>query len=101
LKRLRTLEWEEGLGLPLAADLDSELRGLLEGVMTRLIGHLPHSSRFLAQTARPSPPTPDYLSPRLAADPHSSRLKPSPSSSNCHACGIHSGLASRLRRSAR
>jgi hypothetical protein len=53
LKRLRTLGWEEGLRLPLAADLDSELRALLEGVMTRLIGHLPHSSRFLAQTARP------------------------------------------------
>ena len=35
-----------------AADLDTELRALLEGVMTRLIGHLPRSSRFLAQTAR-------------------------------------------------
>jgi len=52
LKRLRTLGWEEGLRLPLAADLDTELRALLEGVMTRLIGHLPRSSRFLAQTAR-------------------------------------------------
>jgi recombinational DNA repair protein (RecF pathway) len=52
LKRLRTLGWEEGLRLPLAADLDSELRALLEGVMTRLIGQLPRSSRFLAQTAR-------------------------------------------------
>jgi recombinational DNA repair protein (RecF pathway) len=58
LKRLRALGWEEGLRLPLAADLDAELRALLEGVMTRLIGHLPRSSRFLAQTARTLTPHP-------------------------------------------
>ena len=28
----------------------------LEGVMTRLMGHVPHSSRFLAQTRRPLSP---------------------------------------------
>jgi DNA repair protein RecO (recombination protein O) len=52
LKRLRALAWEEGLRLPLAADLDAELAATLEGVMTRLMGHLPRSSRFLAQTRR-------------------------------------------------
>ena len=52
LKRLRALAWEEGLRLPLAAELDAELASTLEGVMSRLIGHLPRSSRFLAQTRR-------------------------------------------------
>ncbi len=52
LRRLRTLAWEEGLRLPLAVDLDAELRTLLDGVMGRLIGHVPRSSRFLAQTGR-------------------------------------------------
>ena len=46
------LAWEEGLRLPLAADLDAELAATLEGVMTRLIGHVPRSTRFLAQTRR-------------------------------------------------
>ena len=30
----------------------AELAATLEGVMTRLMGHLPRSSRFLAQTRR-------------------------------------------------
>ncbi len=32
--------------------LDAELAATLEGVMTRLIGHVPRSTRFLAQTRR-------------------------------------------------
>jgi hypothetical protein len=47
------MAWEEGLRLPLAAELDAELAATLEGVMTRLMGHLPRSSRFLAQTRAP------------------------------------------------
>ena len=62
LKRLRALAWEEGLRLPLAAELDAELAATLEGVMTRLMGHLPRSSRFLAQTRRPLSPLPAPLS---------------------------------------
>ena len=58
LKRLRALAWEEGLRLPLAAGLDAELAASLEGVMTRLMGHLPRSSRFLAQTRRTLSPLP-------------------------------------------
>jgi hypothetical protein len=52
LKRLRALAWEEGIRLPLAPDLDEELTATVEGVMGRLIGSLPRSSRFLAQTRR-------------------------------------------------
>ena len=52
LKRLRALGWEEGIRLPLAADLDGELTVAVEGMMGRLIGSLPRSSRFLTQTRR-------------------------------------------------
>lgn len=52
LKRLRSLAWEEGIRLPLAADLDAELAATVEGVMGRLMGSLPRSSRFLIQTRR-------------------------------------------------
>jgi len=52
LKRLRTLGWDEGIRLPLAAALDAELAATVEGVMGRLIGSLPRASRFLAQTRR-------------------------------------------------
>jgi DNA repair protein RecO (recombination protein O) len=61
LKRLRAMAWEEGLRLPLAVELDAELAATLEGVMTRLMGHVPHSSRFLAQTRRPFSPLPAPL----------------------------------------
>jgi DNA repair protein RecO (recombination protein O) len=61
LKRLRAIAWEEGLRLPLAVELDAELAATLEGVMTRLMGHVPHSSRFLAQTRRPLSPLPAPL----------------------------------------
>jgi len=63
LKRLRMLAWEEALRLPLAADLDDELATVLEGLLARLMGRYPLSSRFLAQTRRsaslvsePAPP---------------------------------------------
>ena len=55
LKRLRALSWEEALRLNLAADLDAELAGLLEGLLARLMGRYPLSSRFIAQTRRVSP----------------------------------------------
>jgi DNA repair protein RecO (recombination protein O) len=47
LRRLRELAWDEGLRLPLAADLDAELGTLVEGLMARLIGRLPRSTRFI------------------------------------------------------
>jgi DNA repair protein RecO (recombination protein O) len=65
LKRLRTLSWDEALRLHLAAELDLELAAVLEGVMARLMGRYPLSSRFLSQTrhslsmaAEPTPPSP-------------------------------------------
>ncbi|OGK77932.1 MAG: DNA repair protein RecO [Candidatus Rokubacteria bacterium GWC2_70_16] len=56
LGRLRGLSWEEGLRLPLSPALDEELTGVLEGTVTRLMGQVPRSLRFLAQTRRPLPP---------------------------------------------
>lgn len=61
LRRLRAMAWEEGLRLALAADLDAELSATLEGVMARLIGHLPRSSRFLTQTRRSLPHHPSPI----------------------------------------
>jgi DNA repair protein RecO (recombination protein O) len=52
LKRLRALSWEEALRLNLAAELDGELAAVLEGLLARLMGRYPLSSRFLAQTRR-------------------------------------------------
>jgi DNA repair protein RecO (recombination protein O) len=52
LKRLRALSWEEALRLNLAADLDAELGVVLEGLLARLMGRYPLSSRFLTQTRR-------------------------------------------------
>ena len=63
LKRLRALSWEEALRLNLAAELDTELAAVVEGLLARLMGRYPLSSRFLSQTRRflsmvsePSPP---------------------------------------------
>lgn len=63
LTRLRALSWEEALRLNLAAELDAELIAVLEGLVARLMGRYPLSSRFLAQTRRslsivaePTPP---------------------------------------------
>ena len=62
LTRLRALSWEEALRLNLAADLDAELVAVLEGLVARLMGRYPLSSRFLTQTRRSlsmvSEPTP-------------------------------------------
>jgi DNA repair protein RecO (recombination protein O) len=52
LKRLRALSWEESLRLNLAGSLDAELAAVLEGVVARLMGRYPLSSRFLTQTRR-------------------------------------------------
>ena len=52
LKRLRTLSWEEALRLNLAADLDAELAAVLEGLLARLMGRYPLSSRFISPTRR-------------------------------------------------
>ena len=52
LKRLRALSWEEALRLNLAAELDAELAVVLEGLLARLMGRYPLSSRFLSQTRR-------------------------------------------------
>jgi DNA repair protein RecO (recombination protein O) len=52
LIRLRALRWEAALRLPLAPDLESELGAVVEGLITRLIGHAPRSARFLAQIRR-------------------------------------------------
>ena len=52
LKRLRALSWDEALRLGLAAPLDTELGAVLEGLLARLMGRYPLSSRFLVQTRR-------------------------------------------------
>ena len=52
LKRLRALSWDEALRLNLAAELDAELAVVLEGLLARLMGRYPLSSRFLSQTRR-------------------------------------------------
>jgi len=50
--RLRGLRWDEALRLPLAPRLDEELTALLEAAISRLIGQVPRSLRFMAQTRR-------------------------------------------------
>jgi DNA repair protein RecO (recombination protein O) len=52
LKRLRELRWEEMLRLTLAPRLEGEVGDILEGVITRLVGQIPRSTRFLAQIGR-------------------------------------------------
>jgi DNA repair protein RecO (recombination protein O) len=52
LTRMRALSWEEALRLRLTAELDSELAAVLEGVVARLLGRYPLSSRFMLQTRR-------------------------------------------------
>jgi DNA repair protein RecO (recombination protein O) len=63
LKRLRELRWEDALRLPLVASLEIEVAAVVEGVIARLAGQIPRSSRFLAQmrralsrVAEPAPP---------------------------------------------
>jgi DNA repair protein RecO (recombination protein O) len=52
LERLHGLGWDEGLRLPFGPALTRELAGVLEGVIARLMGRVPHASRFMAQTRR-------------------------------------------------
>lgn len=63
LIRLRSSSWEEALRLTLAPDLDREMSALVEGLVGRLAGQFPRSSRFigqvrrsLARVAEPGPP---------------------------------------------
>jgi DNA repair protein RecO (recombination protein O) len=53
LKRLRALRWDEALRLSLASALEGELSVIVEGMIARLVGHAPRSSRFIAQMRRP------------------------------------------------
>ena len=52
LKRLRVIRWEDGLRLSLAPDLEAEVISIVEGVIVRLAGQIPRSSRFIAQMRR-------------------------------------------------
>jgi DNA repair protein RecO (recombination protein O) len=52
LKRLRELRWEDAVRLPLAPVLEGEVGALVEGLIARLAGQVPRSSRFLAQVRR-------------------------------------------------
>ena len=49
LKRFRELRWDEMLRLPLARPLETEVGVLIEGMVARLAGQVPRSSRYLAQ----------------------------------------------------
>ncbi len=52
--RLRTLSWEEALGLGLGAS-EAALRALLDHHVSRLIGHPTRTTRFLREVARGTP----------------------------------------------
>ncbi|HXJ83006.1 MAG TPA: DNA repair protein RecO [Candidatus Methylomirabilis sp.] len=52
-RRLRELRWEESLRLALAPAQEGDVSRIIEGVMARLAGQIPRSSRFLAQMERP------------------------------------------------
>jgi len=49
LKRFRELRWEELLRLPLARPLETEVNVLIEGMIARLAGQVPRSTRYLTQ----------------------------------------------------
>ena len=51
-KRLRELRWEESLRLSLAPLLEAEVTVVIEGVIARLAGQMPRSTRFLTQVRR-------------------------------------------------
>ncbi len=53
LKRLRELRWDETLRLPVAPLLEGEVCLIIDGVIARLAGQMPRSSRFIAQLQRP------------------------------------------------
>lgn len=52
LTRQRALRWEKAVRLPVTASLEAELCAVVDGVMARLVGRFPLSSRFLAQMRR-------------------------------------------------
>jgi len=52
LARMRGMRWEEALALGVGAALEDELGTALDSVVTRLIGGLPRSLRFIGQTRR-------------------------------------------------
>lgn len=63
LTRLRSLRWDDALRLTLAPSLDREMGAVVEGLIARLVGQPPRSSRFLGQVRRPlsrvaEPPAP-------------------------------------------
>jgi DNA repair protein RecO (recombination protein O) len=53
LRRLREVRWDEALRLPVAPLLEGEICLVTEGVIARLAGQVPRSSRFIAQMRRP------------------------------------------------
>jgi DNA repair protein RecO (recombination protein O) len=71
LERLHGLGWDEGLRLPFGPSLTRELSALLEGVVARLMGRVPQSSRFMAQTRR-------GLSALAGSDPAAGPGRPRP-----------------------
>jgi DNA repair protein RecO (recombination protein O) len=52
LIRLRSMKWDEAVRLMLAQDLDREIVALVEGLIARLAGQYPRSSRFIGQVRR-------------------------------------------------
>jgi DNA repair protein RecO (recombination protein O) len=52
LRRFRTLSWAGALGAPLPPRVEAELTRALEAQITRLMGQVPRTSRFLTQTLR-------------------------------------------------
>jgi len=53
LRRLRTLSWDEVLKASVPLPLEAEMAGVLEAQMTRLIGQVPRTTRFMTQIRRP------------------------------------------------
>jgi DNA repair protein RecO (recombination protein O) len=65
LKRLRELRWDEALRLTLADDLEHELGAVTEGLIARLAGQHPRSTRFLGQLRRPLGRVAESPAPRV------------------------------------
>jgi hypothetical protein len=49
LKRLREVRWDDGLRLALTEPLERELGAITHGLVARLMGQHPRSSRYLGQ----------------------------------------------------
>jgi DNA repair protein RecO (recombination protein O) len=52
MRRLRGLAWERAIRLAVAPDLARELGAVVDGLVGRLVGQAPRSSRFLGQVRR-------------------------------------------------